>query len=114
MVFNIYIYIFYIYYFYVLLFGIYYNIMSFYFAICLYLIGVICFLFNNNYIMLVICLEILLLSICLAFVFISFTLNDCTGICFTLVILPLAGAESAISLAYLVCFYPIKGNLSYI
>ena len=80
----------------------------------LFLIGIIMFLFNGNrnLIFILIALEVLLLAIGLIFLQISFILDDAIGILFTLLILPLAGAESAFGLAVLINYYPTKGSLA--
>ena len=79
----------------------------------LFFIGLIMFLFNGNrnLIYIIIALEVLLLAIGLIFLQISFILDDALGILFTLLILPLAGAESAFGLAILINYYPNKGSL---
>ena len=82
------------------------------FAIVLYLIGLIAFLFHHNLIMLVISLELLLLSVGVLLVNITSNLDDLVGANLTLLILPLAGAESAVALALLVAFYPLRGYVS--
>lgn len=61
--------------------------------------------------MMMISLELILLSIGLILVNLSFHLDDLIGSHFTLYILPLAGAESAVALALLVAFYPLRGTL---
>ena len=78
----------------------------------LFLIGIIMFLFNGNrnLIFILIALEVLLLAIGLIFLQISFILDDAIGILMTLLILPLAGAESAFGLAVLINYYPAKGS----
>jgi NADH-ubiquinone oxidoreductase chain 4L len=80
----------------------------------LFFIGLIMFLFNGNrnLIFILIALEVLLLAIGLIFLQISFILDDALGILFTLLILPLAGAESAFGLALLINYYPNKGSLA--
>jgi len=82
------------------------------FAIVLHLIGLIAFLFHHNLIMLVISLELLLLSVGVLLVNITSNLDDLVGANLTLLILPLAGAESAVALALLVAFYPLRGYVS--
>jgi NADH:ubiquinone oxidoreductase subunit K len=79
----------------------------------LFILGVVMFLFNGNrnLIFLLIALEVLLLAIGLIFLQVSFILDDAVGILVTLIILPLAGAESAFGLAILINFYPNKGTL---
>ena len=59
----------------------------------------------------VISLELILFSVGLLLVNLSFHLDDLVGSTITLYILPLAGAESAIALAVLVSFYPLRGTL---
>ena len=80
----------------------------------LFIIGAIMFLLNGNknLIFLLIALEVLLLAIGLIFLQVSFILDDAVGILVTLIILPLAGAESAYGLAILINFYPVKGSLA--
>jgi NADH:ubiquinone oxidoreductase subunit K len=66
---------------------------------------------KRNLIHMVISLELMLLSIGLLLVNISFALDDLIGATLTLYLLPFAGAESAIALALLVAFYPSRLNL---
>jgi len=75
-------------------------------------IGLIMFLFNGNrnLIFVLIALEVLLLAIGLIFLQVSFILDDAIGSLVTLIILPLAGAESAFGLAILINFYPNRGT----
>lgn len=61
--------------------------------------------------MLIISLELLLLSVGLLLVNLSYNLDDLVGSNLTLLILPLAGAESAVALALLVAFYPLRGSI---
>jgi NADH:ubiquinone oxidoreductase subunit K len=61
--------------------------------------------------MVIISLELLLLSISILLVNLSYNLDDLIGSHLTLLILPLAGAESAVALALLVVFYPIRGTI---
>lgn len=80
----------------------------------IFIIGVIMYLSNGNknLIYILIALEVLLLALGLIFLQISFIIDDSTGSLITLIILPLAGAESAFGLALLINFYPNKGSLS--
>ena len=61
----------------------------------------------------IVSLELMLLSIGLLLVNLSFYLDDLMGATLALYLLPLAGAESAIALALLVAFYPTRLNLNY-
>jgi len=66
----------------------------------------------SHIIAVLISLELLLLSIALNFVFFSLSLDDILGQVFALLILTIAGAESAIGLALLVSFYRLRGDIS--
>ena len=44
--------------------------------------------------------------------YVSFILDDIVGANITLFLLPLAGGESAIALALLVGYYPLRGSLN--
>jgi len=57
-------------------------------------------------------LEVLLLANALIFVQTSFIIDDAIGLTMALLILPLAGAESAFGLALLINYYPNKGTLN--
>lgn len=82
-------------------------------AITLIIVGFIGFIGNNeNLVMLIISLELILLGIGVIFVHLSFIMDDIVGANITLFLLPLAGAESAIALALLVKYYPIRGSLN--
>jgi len=67
---------------------------------------------GHNLITLIIALELLLLSVGILLVNISYNLDDLVGSNLTLLILPLAGCESAIALALLVAFYPNRGSIT--
>jgi len=88
--------------------------LSFLLSFFIFFIGVIMYIFNGNknLIYILIALEVLLLAIGLILLQISFVIDDAVGSLLTLIILPLAGAESAFGLALLINFYPNKGNLS--
>ena len=66
---------------------------------------------GRNLILLVISLEIFLLGISLILIHFSFILDDKTGTLISLILLPLAGAESAIALSLLIGYYPKRGTL---
>ena len=67
--------------------------------------------YSRHLIHLVISLELVLLSIALLLVNMSFYFDDLLGATLALYLLPLAGAESAVALALLVAFYPTRLNL---
>lgn len=61
--------------------------------------------------MIIISLELILQAIGLIFIHFSFYFDDLIGTTFTLYLLPLAGAESAVALALLVAYYPKRGTI---
>ncbi len=78
-----------------------------------YLVGAVAFTKSSrNLIQVIVSLELMLLSISGLLVHLSFYLDDLLGATLALYLLPLAGAESAIALAFLVAFYPTRSNLN--
>ena len=79
----------------------------------LFLIGVfgIC-LTRKNIIIILMCLEIILLSVNLNFIIFSVYLDDLLGQVFSLFVLTVAAAEAAIGLAILVVYYRVKGSIA--
>jgi len=67
---------------------------------------------RKNLISILIAIELLLLSASLNFIFFSVMLDDILGQVFALLILSVAGAESAIGLAIVVIFYRLKADIS--
>jgi len=79
----------------------------------LFLIGVIGFVLNRkNIILMLISIEIMLLSITLLILIGSLNYDDILGQTFSIFIIAIAGAESAIGLAIIVAFYRLRGNIS--
>ena len=82
-------------------------------ALILFLIGLIGFILNRkNVILMLVSIEIMLLSITLIILINSISFNDNLGQLFSLFIIALAGAESAIGLSILVVFYKLTGAIS--
>lgn len=80
--------------------------------ILMLVIGFIGFTLNNrNIILLFISLELILLSITLIILNCCQIFDDSFGLFFGIVILIIAGAESAIGLSLLVTYYKIKGTV---
>ena len=88
----------------------YFSILS---AGIIYLIGILIIILNgrNNLIKLIIALEIILLSLGLLSFQCSIILDDINGILLTILLLPLAGSESAIFLSLIINYYPLRGTL---
>ena len=81
----------------------------------LFIIGLIGFVLNRkNIILMLISIEIMLLAITLIILVNSLAFDDNLGQLFSLFIIALAGAESAIGLSILVVYYRLNGNISLI
>jgi len=70
------------------------------------------FVIPFNLITILISLELLLLAASLNFIIFSIYLSDLIGQIFVLLILTVAGAESAIGLAILLSFYRLRGEIT--
>lgn len=82
-------------------------------SIILFLIGIFgIFLLKRNLIVIIMCIELVLLSVNFNFILFSVYLDDVIGQLFTLLILTVAAAESSIGLAILVMYYRRKGIIS--
>lgn len=81
-----------------------------FFLFCIGLFGII--LNRQNIIIILMSIELLLLSINLNFLYFSVFLDDIIGQIFSLLILTVAAAESAIGLAIMIAFFKIYGNIS--
>ena len=103
--------------------NLYYNIVIFWYGIAILVVVSLWFTFLIRalsigiFIYLVYCTpyncfnSIFLLPVGMVLVNLSFHLDDLVGSTITLYILPLAGAESAVALAVLVAFYPLRGTI---
>jgi NADH-quinone oxidoreductase subunit K len=67
------------------------------------------FFYRRNFLIILICFEILLLSVNYNFVIFSIAFNDVLGQLFVLFIFIIAGVESAIGLSIFVLYYKIFG-----
>lgn len=84
-----------------------------YFSISLFLVGIWgLFLNRKNIILMLMSIELLLLSVNLNFIFFSVYLDDVVGQVFSLFVLTVAAAESAIGLAILVTLYNVRYTIS--
>lgn len=81
-----------------------------FFLFCLGLFGII--LNRQNIIIILMSIELLLLAINLNFIYFSVFIDDIIGQIFSLYILTVAAAESAIGLAIMIIFFKIYGNIS--
>jgi len=69
------------------------------------------FLNRQHYLFVLICIEIILLSINLSFLVVALQLNDFVGFIYAFFILAVAAAEAAIGLAIMILYYKAKGNI---
>ena len=77
---------------------------------CISVAGI--FLNRKNVIILLMCIELMLLSVNINFVAFSSFLGDMMGQVFTMLILTVAAAEAAIGLAILVVFHRNRGSIA--
>ncbi len=83
------------------------------FALILFLIGVLGFVLNRkNIILMLISIEIMLLSITFLILLSSLSYDDILAQTFSVYIISIAGAESAIGLGILVAFYRLRGTIA--
>ena len=84
-----------------------------YLGFTLFLIGILGFVLNRkNIILMLISIEIMLLSITFIILINSLLFEDIIGQVFSIYIIVIAAAESAIGLGILVAFYRLRGNIS--
>nr|YP_010394793.1 NADH dehydrogenase subunit 4L [Phytophthora versiformis]DAZ89230.1 TPA_asm: NADH dehydrogenase subunit 4L [Phytophthora versiformis] len=81
-----------------------------FFLFCLGLFGII--LNRQNIIIILMSIELLLLSINLNFIYFSVLIDDIIGQVFSLLILTVAAAESAIGLAIMIVFFKLYRDIS--
>ena len=78
----------------------------FFFIFQLFIIGFMgVFLIQRNLLLIIVSMELILLAINLNLIWFSILLDDLTGAVFSILILTIAAAESAIGLAILVMYY---------
>src|SRR5690606_37590414 len=82
-------------------------------SLLLLLIGILGFVLNRkNIVLMLISIEIILLSITFLILLNSIYFDDIVGQIFSVYIISIAGAESAIGLAILVAYYRLRGTVS--
>jgi NADH-ubiquinone oxidoreductase chain 4L len=83
------------------------------FSLILFLIGILGFVLNKkNIILMLISIEVMLLSITFLILLSSLSFDDILGQTFSVYIIAIAGAESAIGLGILVAFYRLRGSIA--
>jgi NADH-quinone oxidoreductase subunit K len=81
-----------------------------FFLFCIGLFGIL--MNRQNLILVILCIELMLLSINLNFLFFSIYLDDIIGELFSLLILTVAASESAIGLAIIIVFFRTRGSIA--
>jgi NADH-ubiquinone oxidoreductase chain 4L len=82
-------------------------------SLILFIIGILGFVLNKkNIILMLISIEIMLLSITVLILVSSVCFDDILGQTFSIYIIAVAGAESAIGLGILVAFYRLRGSIA--
>ena len=82
-------------------------------ALVLFLVGILGFVLNRkNIILMLISIEMMLLAVTLLVIVSSFSFDDIVGQTYSIYIIAVAGAESAIGLGILVAFYRLRGSIS--
>lgn len=88
--------------------------MNLYFLpLLLFVLSILGIILNkSNIILILICIEIMLLSLSLNFLIHSFVINNCLGQLCSIYIITVAAVESAIGLSIIISFYKLKGSIS--
>ena len=82
-------------------------------SILLFFIGIFgIFINRKNMLLVIICLELILLTINFSFLLTAFYLDDILGEIFVVLILTVAAAETSIGLAILVVYFRLFGSIS--
>lgn len=82
-------------------------------SLILFLVGILGFVLNRkNIILMLISIEIMLLSITFLILVSSLGFDDILGQVYSIYIISIAGAESAIGLGILVAFYRLRGTIA--
>ena len=82
-------------------------------GVTLFILGVLGIVLNrSNLIIMLMSIELMLLAISFLFLINSVVIDNLIGQLFTIMILTVAAAESAIGLAILVAYYKIRGTIA--
>ena len=77
-------------------------------SVILFLIGILGFVLN----LMLISIEVMLLAVTLLVLVSCYSFDDILGQTYSIYIIAIAGAESAIGLGILVAYYRLRGNIS--
>jgi NADH-quinone oxidoreductase subunit K len=88
-------------------------IAVFFISLGLFFIGLFgIFINRKNVLTVIICIELILLSINLNLLISAFYLDDILGEVFVVIVLTVAAAESSIGLAILIIYYRLRGTIA--
>jgi NADH-quinone oxidoreductase subunit K len=88
-------------------------IIIFFVSIAIFFIGLFgIFINRKNLLTVIICIELILLSVNLNLLISAFYLDDILGEIFVIIILTVAAAESSIGLAILIIYYRLRGTIA--
>jgi NADH-quinone oxidoreductase subunit K len=88
-------------------------IAVFFISLGIFFIGLFgIFINRKNLLTVIICIELILLSINLNLLISAFYLDDILGEIFVIIILTVASAESSIGLAILIIYYRLRGTIA--
>lgn len=80
----------------------------------LFILGILGILTNRrHFLVVIICIEMLLLSVNMFFLLFSVQMDDLLGQLFAFFILTVAAAESCVGLAIIILYYRNRGNISF-
>lgn len=89
------------------------DLSLYFFPLLLFMISIIGIVLNqSNIILVLICIEIMLLSITLNFLTHAFIIDNSLGQLCSIYIITVAAVESAIGLSIMISFYKLKGSVS--
>lgn len=82
------------------------------FLFCLGLSGI--WLNRRHFLIVLICIEVILLSLNLSFILFALQFDDTYGFLYSFFMLTVAAAESAVGLALIILYYKSSGNIEFL
>lgn len=85
----------------------------FLFPLLLFILSILGIVLNkSNIILILICIEIMLLSLSLNFLICSYSMDAIIGQIYSIYIITVAAVESAIGLSIMIVFYKLRGSIT--
>jgi len=89
------------------------GLSLYFFPLVLFILSLIGIILNqSNIILILICIEVMLLSISLNFLIHAFIIDNSLGQLCSIYVITVAAVESAIGLSIMISFYKLKGSIS--